>query len=333
MVSVRGAPLYRRRRRRRRRHHEGWRAGLRVRAYTLLSRALFPKSYLAKIMLGAFVGIPIPLVALVLYLFLIARIDLAEALPTLALVLVATVVGGALTLFALYALLAPVSAASRALRAYLERGGLPRLPTRSSSDDDDDEEEEEEAGKLLFDVQHIISHLEEDIRSLEELSAKDPLTGAYNRRACEERLAEDVARVERGRETLALAALDADRLKEINDRHGHAAGDACLRHLASIIERIIRKSDWFARWGGDEFVVALWDAKNLSMAEAIVHRTAEDLRRNPARLPQGGEERLTASAGIAWHRGGEDARELVERADAALLRAKRQGRGKIARAT
>jgi diguanylate cyclase (GGDEF)-like protein len=320
MVSVRGAPLYRRIRR----HHEGWRAGLRVRAYTLLSRALFPKSYLAKIMLGAFVGIPIPLLALVLYLFLIARIDLAEALPTLALVLVATVVGGALTLFALYALLAPVSAASRALRAYLERGGLPRLPARSDDD---------EAGKLLFDVQHIISHLEEDIRSLEELSAKDPLTGAYNRRACEERLAEDVARVERGRETLALAALDADRLKEINDRHGHAAGDACLRHLASIIERNIRKSDWFARWGGDEFVVALWDAKNLSMAEAIVHRIAEDLRRNPARLPQGGEERLTASAGIAWHRGGEDARALFERADAALLRAKRQGRGKIERAT
>jgi diguanylate cyclase (GGDEF)-like protein len=318
MVSGRGAPLYRSRR-----HHEGWRAGLRVRAYTLLSRALFPKSYLGKIMLGAFVGIPIPLLALVLYLFLIARIDLAEALPTLAVVLVATVVGGALTLFALYALLAPVSAASRALRAYLERGGLRRLPTPS----------DDEAGKLLFDVQHIISHLEEDIRSLEELSAKDPLTGAYNRRACEERLAEDVARVERGRETLALAALDADRLKEINDRHGHAAGDACLRHLASIIERNIRKSDWFARWGGDEFVVALWDAKNLSMAEAIVHRIAEDLRRNPTRLPQGEEERLTASAGIAWHRGGEEARALFERADAALLGAKRQGRGKIARAT
>jgi hypothetical protein len=57
--------------------------------------------------------------------------------------------------------LAPVSAASCALRAYLERGGLPRLPTRS----------DDEAGKLLFDVQHIISHLDEDIRSLEELSA------------------------------------------------------------------------------------------------------------------------------------------------------------------
>jgi diguanylate cyclase (GGDEF)-like protein len=289
----------------------------------LLSRALFPKSYLGKIMLGAFVGIPLPLLALVLYLLLIARIDLAEALPSLAVALVATVVGGALTLFALYALLAPVSAALRSLRIYLERAAIPRLPTGS----------DDEAGELLFDVQHVISHLDETIRSLEELSAKDPLTGAYNRRTSEERLAEDVARVERGGETLTLAALDVDRLKEINDRHGHAAGDACLRHLANIIERNIRKSDWFARWGGDEFVVAFWEAKEPSGAEAIVHRIAEDLQRNPARLPRGGEERLTASAGIAWYRGEEGPRELFDRADAALLRAKRQGRGKIVRAT
>lgn len=306
-----------------RRRREGWQAGLRLRAYALLSRALFPKSYPGKIMLVGFVGIPIPLLALALYLLLIARIDLAEALPSLAVALVATLVGGALTLFALYALLAPVSAASRTLRAYYERGRLPRLPPGS----------DDEAAELLFDVQHAISHLDETIRSLEELSAKDPLTGAYNRRACEERLAEDVARVERGGETLTLAALDADRLKEINDRHGHAAGDACLRHLATIIEHNIRLSDWFARWGGDEFVAVFWDAKDPSAAEAIVHRIAEELRRNPARLPRGGEERLTASAGIAWHRGGEGARELFERADAALLRAKRQGRGEIVRAT
>jgi len=299
-----------------RRRWEDWQeAGLGLRAYTLLSQVLFAKSYLGKIMLGAFVGIPIPLLALVVYLLLIARIDLAEALPILAVVLAATVVGGALTLFALYALLAPVSSALHTLRAYLERAALPNLPTRS----DDDE--------------YAISHLDEIIRSLEELSAKDPLTGAYNRRACEERLAEDVARVVRGRETLTLAALDADRLKEVNDRHGHAAGDACLRHLASTIARNIRKSDWFARWGGDEFVVAFWDAKDPSEAQAIVKRIAGDLRRNPARLPRGGEERLSVSAGIAWCKGGEGARELFDRADAALLRAKRQGRGKIARAT
>ena len=294
-----------------------------MRAYAVLSRAPLPRSYVGKIMLGAFVGIPIPLLALMLYPLLIARIEFAEALPILAVALGATLLGSAVTLFALYALLAPVSAASRALRAYRERQRLPQLPTGS----------DDEAGELLFDVQHAIFHLDETVRSLEELSAKDPLTGAYNRRACEELLAEDVAWAERGGQTLALVALDADRLKEINDRHGHAAGDACLRHLASFIERNIRQSDWFARWGGDEFVVALWDAKDPSEAEAIMHRIAEELRRNPARLPRSGQERLTASAGIAWHRGGEGAKELFERADAALLRAKGQGRGKIVLAT
>jgi diguanylate cyclase len=139
--------------------------------------------------------------------------------------------------------------------------------------------------------------------------------------------------VERSEETLALAALDVDRLKEINDSHGHKAGDACLRHLANIIERNIRKSDWFARWGGDEFVVALWDPSDSSGAEAVLHRIAEELRRNPAWLPRGVEERLSVSAGIASYRGGEGAQKLFERADAALLRAKRQGRGKIDRAT
>ena len=302
---------------------EGWRAGLGLRAYGLLSRAQFPKSYVGKIMLVACVGILIPLLTLVLYLFSIARIDLTQALPGLALALVATVVAGAVTLFVLYALLAPVSAASRTLHAYLERGGLPRLSTSS----------EDEGGKLHFEDQHAIIHLDEIIRSLEELSARDPLTGAYNRRICEERLAEDVARVERSEETLALAALDVDRLKEINDSHGHKAGDACLRHLANIIERNIRNSDWFARWGGDEFVVALWDPSDSSGAEAVLHRIAEELRQNPARLPRGVEERLSVSAGIASYRGGEGAQKLFERADAALLRAKRQGRGKIDRAT
>jgi len=317
MVSVGEAPLNRR-------SLEGRRAVLMLRAYTLLSRALFPKSYLGKIMFVACVGILIPMLALVLYLFLVAaEINFTQALPSLAVALVATVMGGTVTLLVLYALLVPVSAALRTLRAYLEHGGLPRLSTGG----------EDEADNLHFDDAHVIIHFAEIIRSLEELSAKDPLTGAYNRRTCEERLAENVARVERSGETLTLAALDADRLKEINDRHGHATGDACLRHLASTIERNIRKSDWFARWGGDEFVVALWDAKDPSGAEAVVYRIAEELRRNSARLPRGVEECLSVSAGIAWYRGGEGARELFERADAALLRAKRQGRGKIARAT
>jgi PleD family two-component response regulator len=80
-------------------------------------------------------------------------------------------------------------------------------------------------------------------------------------------------------------------------------------------------------------VVILWDAKESFGAEAVLHRIAEDLRRNPAWLVRALEERLSVSAGIARYRGNEGVRELFERTDAALRRAKRQGRGKIARAT
>ncbi len=128
----------------------GRRAGLRLRAYALLSRALFPSSYLGKVLLAAFVGTHIPLLALVLYVVLVAGLPPAQALPVLAVALAATLAGSVVTLSALYVLLAPPSAASIALRAYLERDALPELPT-----DIDDE-----GGRLLGDVQGTIVRLD-----------------------------------------------------------------------------------------------------------------------------------------------------------------------------
>lgn len=294
----------------------------RMRAYAELSRRLFVESYLGKILLAAFVGTHLPLLVLIFYLFFVSGIGFGKALSIVVVAIFATVVGGVLTISVLYILLTPVSLSSRALRSYLERGVLPELPT-----DIDDE-----AGKLLADVQQTVTHLDEVIHSLEELSTRDGLTGVYNRRACEERLAEEVARVERGNETLTLAALDTDRLKEINDRHGHDAGDACLKHLVSTVEHNIRRGDWLGRWGGDEFVVVLWDAEDPPSAHAIVERIANDLKEDSARLPQGEQISLTLSGGIASHRQGEEARELFSRADEALLEAKRQGRSRIVEA-
>lgn len=296
--------------------------GYRMRAYATLSRWLVANSYLGKILLVAFVGIHVPLISLILYLFVVARLSPGEALPVLALVLCATLLGSALALSALYVLLTPVSLASRALRSYVEQGSLPRLPT-----DIDDE-----AGRLLADVNQTVLRLDEVIRSLEELSTKDDLTGVYNRRASEERLAEEVARVERGDETLTVAALDTDRLKRINDHHGHDAGDLCVKHLARTIGRNIRRGDWLGRWGGDEFVVVFWDAQTPPAAHAIVERIAHDLRENPLLLPGGETVNLTLSGGIASRRPEENARELFRRADRALLQAKRQGRNRVVEA-
>jgi diguanylate cyclase (GGDEF)-like protein len=185
----------------------------------------------------------------------------------------------------------------------------------------------------LEEAQQTIARLEEVIALLQERCTTDPLTRVYNRRGGEERLAGDVARASRGGGTLTLAVLDADKLKEVNDRWGHQAGDAYLRHLANAIERNIREGDWVARWGGDEFAVYFWDAHCRS-AQTVLRRVSEDLRNNPpVRLARGEEVRVGFSARVCQHSGdGEDVSKLFSRADAALMAAKKKGRGAIVEA-
>jgi diguanylate cyclase (GGDEF)-like protein len=184
----------------------------------------------------------------------------------------------------------------------------------------------DQGGSLPEDAHKTISHLKQTITSLVERCARDPLTGAYNRMGCEERLAEDVARASRGGGMLTLAVLDTDNLKEVNDRWGHQAGDAYLKHLFDALERNIREGDWIARWGGDEYVVAFWELERSSDAEAILRRVAEDLARNPFRLDNGEEVSGSFRAGVCTHRGdGEGPKEMFSRADAALIKAKKGG--------
>jgi PleD family two-component response regulator len=137
----------------------------------------------------------------------------------------ATLVGTALTLWAMYALSEPTALASRALRRYLETGELPDLPVHYT----------DRAGRLMADVQYTVERLHGAVRSLEDEVTRDHLTGAYNRRYAEERLGEDVKRAERGGGTLWLALSDLDRLKFVNDEHGHHAGDAYLTHFAEVL--------------------------------------------------------------------------------------------------
>jgi diguanylate cyclase (GGDEF)-like protein len=218
------------------------------------------------------------------------------------------------------------------------RGEAPKPPAALDVGEGDNLLDEVlELSSRLKEARETISSLEEVIASLQERCIADPLTGTYNRRGGEERLAEDVARASLGGGSLTLAVLDADNLKGVNDRWGHQAGDAYLRHLAAALERNIREGDWIARWGGDEFVVAFWDAKDQPLAsqKATVKQVGEDLQRNPVRLARGVEVGcMSFSAGVCRHRGdGEGAGELFWRADAALLEAKKKGRGTIVEAS
>ena len=285
-------------------------------AYASLARIGFPKSYSGKIMLVVFAGTNVPLVVLVLYLLLASPGGLGTRSGILAALLIATLLGFVATHFTLRALLAPVRLASSSLEAYLDERSKPELPIGFS----------DEAGKLMADVQHAVDHLDTRIRSLEGLSGTDHLTGLPNRREGEERLAEDLARAKRGGAILTVAMVDVNRFKAINDTHGHQAGDVCLRHVARVIGRNVREGDWLCRWGGDEFVLALWDASVFASPEAVLGRINADLRRSPVRLTGREDLMLSISVGAHCYAGEDDIRELLAKADAAMYEAKREGR-------
>lgn len=291
-----------------------------LRLYRALSRAPFPKSYLGKVFLTAFLGTHAPLLTLLAYLVRFRRFGVETSLRILSVSVPATLGGTAATLWAMHALHAPVTLASEALRRYLDSGEIPELPAGYT----------DRAGKLMADVQYAVERLDAAMRSLGELAATDHLTGAYNRRAAEGRLAEDVARAQRGGGTLSLALLDLDRFKPVNDEHGHRAGDACLEHFAAVLGRGVREGDWIARWGGDEFVVGVWQAQGEeTSAERVLERAAEELRLGPPVLPSGEEARLTFSAGVGRWRAGDDVQGLFRKADEALYRAKAAGRNTV----
>jgi diguanylate cyclase (GGDEF)-like protein len=288
-----------------------------LKLYSALSRASFPKSYAGKVLLSAFLGTHVPLLALIAHLVRDPRIGFKDKIRILAVALAATLVGTAATLWALHALLGPVTAASEALRRYLERGEVPNLPTGYP----------DRAGRLMADVQHSVERLDGALRSLGELAAHDHLTGVLNRRSGEERLAQDAARARRGGGALALAVLDLDQFKPVNDRHGHRAGDSCLKRFASVLARNVREGDWVARWGGDEFAVGVWEGRGEeTSAERALERVAGELHEEPVVLPGGEEVGLTFSGGVSWWRTGDDeVQGLFRRADEALYQAKKAG--------
>jgi diguanylate cyclase (GGDEF)-like protein len=287
-----------------------------IKIYALLSRLGFPKSYRGKILLVAFLGMQIPLLAVTIYVVLGSAVDLGAALKMLGLVLATAIVGFAATLWALSGLLVPIRLTSRTVKAYLDDRRTSELPIGFG----------DEAGQLMADVRYAVEHLDSNIRSLEGLSATDHLTGIYNRRQGEKRLAEEAARIRRSGEVLTLAVVDVNDFKAINDAQGHQVGDACIRHVADVIRRNVRESDWLARWGGDEFVLALHEASPFAPTEAALQRIVADLKNSPVRLPRGGELVLTVSVGAVRYSGEGDPRDLLGKADEAMYQAKREGR-------
>ncbi|HNJ08618.1 MAG TPA: diguanylate cyclase [Plasticicumulans sp.] len=148
----------------------------------------------------------------------------------------------------------------------------------------------------------------------------DVLTGLPNRRLLDERLQRALALAEPGRHELAVLFVDLDRFKPVNDVHGHALGDALLERVARRLEAAVREEDTVARYGGDEFVIAMLMPPGAPAAETVAVKLVEQLAR-PYRL-DGRTLEIGASIGIAVQRAGDDAQTLLARADAAMYRAK-----------
>jgi diguanylate cyclase (GGDEF)-like protein len=160
------------------------------------------------------------------------------------------------------------------------------------------------------------------------LADHDALTGVLNRRALIKRLHTVIAEARLRKEPLALLFLDMDHFKSINDRYGHPVGDACLRAVAEAIADELRPVDWLGRYGGEEFVAGLPGASH-DNAMAI----GERIRRRIETMhvhSHGCSFQTTVSMGVACLDGANDtADDLIARADAALYRAKTNGRNRI----
>jgi diguanylate cyclase len=193
---------------------------------------------------------------------------------------------------------------------------------------------EEEVSERLQALMARVAAMEEEAKGFHDnleaqrlKALQDPLTGLPNRAAWNERLAIEVARQQRYGGELLLAVIDIDHFKRVNDGYGHLAGDKVLKIIAGELGRRLRKTDFIARFGGEEFVLLLPSTPPEGGRQLL-----ESLRAAIAACPfhfKGERVSITLSAGLAAMTAGEPADVAFQRADQALYRAKHQGRDRI----
>jgi diguanylate cyclase len=171
-----------------------------------------------------------------------------------------------------------------------------------------------------------VRSLEDELRQLSDEVSTDPLTQIANRRGLQQAFEVESARAERNGVSIAIALLDIDNFKKLNDRLGHGAGDQALKALAERVKQQLRPVDAVARYGGEEFVVMLPDA-TIEQGREVLTRMQRALT---AALFMHDEEQVfvTFSAGLTLYRAGESIEQALDRADEALYEAKRTGKNR-----
>jgi diguanylate cyclase (GGDEF)-like protein len=185
--------------------------------------------------------------------------------------------------------------------------------------------------EMRFRLERLVAErteaLQDKTRQLEELAARDTLTGLYNRRRADEFLQHEIARAKRTGHPMCVALADIDHFKQINDGHSHGIGDRVLERVSKIFAERMRESDLVARYGGEEFLFCFVGATEVDAARVCEELRHAVEREDWDRLVMG--LRVTMSVGIAACEGESEARGLLDRVDRRLYDAKRLGRNRV----
>lgn len=165
------------------------------------------------------------------------------------------------------------------------------------------------------------------LEQIRHLATHDELTGLANRRRMTELMDAEWQRCQRNTRPLILALLDLDHFKRINDTHGHAVGDQVLQTFTRSVQATLRSTDVLARWGGEEFVLMLYDT-DPACARPLLDRVRTSARTQET-LVAGLALHVTVSIGLAISHAGESVEQILERADEALYQAKAAGRNRV----
>ena len=178
---------------------------------------------------------------------------------------------------------------------------------------------------LLKQQEQLEQLVHERTLELQRLANFDALTGIYNRRKFRELLDNELERARRYHQPLSVVLMDIDHFKKINDQHGHGEGDRVLESIAALLRNHLRKSDFYARWGGEEFIIMM---THTDLRTAL--QVAEKIRQLLSGIKYGNSAGVvTASFGISSLVSDEKVNSLIKRADDALYDAKHSGRNCI----
>lgn len=283
--------------------------------YSFISQFKYPKSYLGKIMLIAFLGTHIPLLTLFFYSVGATNLGWEVKFRILIIALIATLIGTAITLLTLQQLLLPINAVAKGLRKYLHNQKIPQLPTQYK----------DEVGVLMADTQYTIIKLDELI---EQIQNYDSLTGLPNQQLFQLRLKQLIDESRKRGKTLAVIIINLDQVNNIKNLFGNDAGDEIIRDVAHKLEGCMTKNKILCRTNVSQF--------SIIYSHLVAVEKVEDFSRKILKIltekwqVNNQDVYLGASLGIAIQPDNideieYDSLQLVNQADVALNLAKEEG--------